>query len=477
MTGPVVGPAAQVAPAYPYPLRPHDRLAAVDARAHEVRVATTTWIADRSRSDERSRAFTLFRRHFVLLGDVVEAMVAAVLDHLRRNADPSEPGRTYEACRHAEARLEKARGLFDWYRTKYEQRDSGPGADVLGAADRLVLSCWRAPLEEVGPTARPSAPLSFLSPGADAWATLRGHPPAVAPVTDEVIGRFVRSLPVPTIALPAATAREPWLLAIVGHEVGHHLLGDGLPALGPVESALLSAGGDRGDDWVAWAPEVGADAWGVLSTGPATAHLVAPRVAASPESLLQPIDALQSYPPPLVRLALLGELNRRLDPTATVPGADAVRALLDLDAYRRAGATGRDEHLAHLAVVGDVAEALLSVRIGARTADAHWLSAHLGTKGSAAGWAPRMLRKAPLRPPLSSPWAARAVALAAVLAAGRLDAVPDRDAAVDHLTTNTIGWMRACSAEGQLAGRADEKVDAEKLGIRLADELLAWEPL
>jgi hypothetical protein len=98
--------------------------------------------------------------------------------------------------------------------------------------------------------------------------------------------------------------------------MGHHVLLDLVPdwgLRGRVRELLCRAVGDESARWGAWADEIFADLWGLLTIGPWSLWALADVVAADDQRMVAATRAAGSYPPPAVRLALLIALANRLD--------------------------------------------------------------------------------------------------------------------------------------------------------------------
>jgi hypothetical protein len=208
---------------YPYPLDAQARVSEVIAAIESAREDIDGWIHERQ-NDGHAVRFGRFERHFSLLQEVLGLMLDAIAHALAAETESSEAA-VFTRCRSAERRVGKVRETFRWYATKYEQR-LDPGLSVLLlAADEVVRSCFDPPFLTTGQP-RPTAPLCFLDDRFDPAATPRHQPPPGIPAGDEVVGEFVRRLPVPTIALPLTCLDKPWWLAVIAHEVGHHVYFD-----------------------------------------------------------------------------------------------------------------------------------------------------------------------------------------------------------------------------------------------------------
>ena len=251
-------------------------------------------------------------------------------------------GAVYEECRAEDLRLLHTRRLWRWYADKLDQR--APSADgrtvhTLRAADQVVWSCWKTAFTALGEPL-PAAPIPYLAPQFSASATPRTDPPeGLRPGTDDLLRKHVERLPVAVVGLPPVCSRRPWWLILTAHEASHHVQFEspGLEALtqDQVVAAAYAVTGDveLAEAWRPWCRELFADAFSVLLTGPAAIWAAgeletrtAPGMRESPSG---------SYPPPLVRLAVLREVAHQAgfpaDGAAEPPpdDDDRLRELLD----------------------------------------------------------------------------------------------------------------------------------------------------
>lgn len=250
------------------------------------------------------------------------SVVLGLIDEIAIRAAAIDPaagtGAVYEECRAEDLRLLHARRLWRWYADKLDQRaESADGLTVrtLRAADQVIWSCWKTAFTALaGPL--PAAPIPYLAPQFAASATPRTDPPdGLRPGMDDLLRKHVEQLPVAAVGLPPVCCRRPWWMILSAHEAGHHVQfeSSGLEeqAQDQVVAAAYAVTGDieLGEAWRPWCRELFADVFSVLLTGPAAIWAVGeletrtgPGMRKSPSG---------SYPPPLVRLAVLREAARQ----------------------------------------------------------------------------------------------------------------------------------------------------------------------
>ena len=447
---------------YPYALDAASRLAETDRAIDDTRELIRSWIATRSPGGGKSGpVFGRFGRHFTTLQCVLEQMLEAIAKALHEPPEPTG-GLAYERSRTAERRVGKVRATFHWYAEKYEQRETA-GADgygrVLLAADEMVRSCFDTAFARAG-RPRPPDPLCYLDESFDATATPRVQPPRGIPAGDEVVGEFVRKLPIPVIALPVTCLQKPWWLAVAAHEIGHHVFFDLDPGLEQATKVRVgeAAGPSRDDDvveaWRRWSIEAFADLWSVLMVGGSAGWMVAQLSAAEPGRLVTLAGSTSLYPPVLVRLALFGELASRLGVEPPGPSAAEIISLLGSPAYGPVDRLSRDEHLLHLAVVPGIAGALLDVVSGGRTMpDISGFDRGLLRRGGRAdSWSQQLFNDIPGLTPVDQPWSARTLVAATARHAAAIpaDAV-DRTQRESRLCAYLLDTLPGTGPEGDLA--------------------------
>lgn len=409
-------------------------------------------------------------RHLTQL-DLLSTVVLGLIDEIAARTAAIDPasgtGAVYEKCRSEDLRLLHARRLWRWYADKLDQRarpDDDVAVQTLQAADEVIWSCWKTAFTALG-EALPAAPIPYLAPQFSAFATPRTDPPSeLRPGMDDLLSKHVEQLPVAVVGLPPVCCRRPWWIIVSAHEASHHVQfeSDGLEQL--IQEQVVGAAYAASDDtelaeaWRPWCRELFADACSVLLVGPAAIWAVGelemrtmPGMRKSPSG---------SYPPPLVRLAILNAVAEQAGfparPPVIVDPADPGTDLLD--------APDDDDRVWRLLdCVPDVAAALL----GAKSAAAQPLGS-LGEpavlayaeRGSVAGWRSELLgADEPL--PRETLDAARFCAAAGVDAWQRFAGREDQD----HLAERLAGRLRAvlplCREPGTRAG--DEVPDASKV--------------
>jgi hypothetical protein len=243
--------------------------------------------------------------------------------------------------------------IWAFYRQKLSQRFVPWHRDVLDVADEIAFRFWRPARDAALAAAPPKArarlakepPLVFFNGDVSPYTMTRKS--AFEPEQAEGLeadkiawaSKVLRRSPVPVIGVPYFATRHPPDLMVLAHEVGHNVEDDfGLSA--ELEAALdraLEAEGrpaSRREAWRAWAGEVFADVWGVLTGGPAFVGALTDFIAhGKGEIEAEAVDASDwgLYPTTIVRAELLFCALRALDLGAEAgPRREAFR-----DRYRK----------------------------------------------------------------------------------------------------------------------------------------------
>jgi hypothetical protein len=240
------------------------------------------------------------------------------------NSDLS--GRTYaEVCREFnfhDQRIIWIRYVWNYFREKLDQRDDETLRPTLEAADEVLWSCYHAYFAGRNRTG-PPPPIAGIAYDytASALQPRSGH--VLERRVDTVSGpmkEYFDTLPVGVLRLPPTVVTSPWTLSLIAHECGHFLqdaVEAGAPLSGrfidKVEHAVRAAKGSDSDakSWKKWAPEIFADWVAVLALGPWALWSLANWALGPKDFVARQPDSL--YPPPLVRLYLIGQMAKGLD--------------------------------------------------------------------------------------------------------------------------------------------------------------------
>ncbi|WP_430790204.1 hypothetical protein [Actinoplanes sp. G11-F43] len=219
--------------------------------------------------------------------------------------------------------------VWDFYRDKLTQRDTGAFADHLGAADDLAWACYQPFLDAAAGTLSAAdvrePPLVFYSTDRTPFAQARTrtlHPPGLDAKDLVVFEAALQRLPVPVIGVPWELANRMPELTLVGHEAGH-VVAEDLRLAAEARSVVSAAISDgvRQKVWISWCDEVFADVIGVLATGTAYLDALTVELADTRAEIRDaPIRTGNPgrYPTRVLRVALCSSVLTRLG--LTVPG-------------------------------------------------------------------------------------------------------------------------------------------------------------
>jgi hypothetical protein len=471
-----------------------------DELASRVRIAESIAALDRLECDVR-RWIGLRRARDTLLQyatplTTLEWTLLGAVASLQDEAGALPPrlalGDLHARAANLDERAALVRKVWAWFQAKFDQRDRTDDqrlTAVLAAADEVVWSCWKEAFESAalsgGPVAeRGPAPLPYIDPEGGAEAFVRDEPPPGlgASDADQALGRFLVRLPVPVVRLPVGCLDSPWWLAMLPHEVGHHLQYDLLPDAALVaevgEVVAGAVGGDRAEAarWRGWSRELFADACALLALGPAAINVTLQVELGGEAALLN--HARGHYPAPAVRLALLAAEAERLglDPRPALGGFGDPAALAASPHVAGAGpatdplAARRERVRGDLAHVPKVAAALLEAPLGGLGPLPRLFrfeAAHHGPAGRYARWADTIERGAARPTPTLR--AAREAVAGAVLAWRKLATIADdgeRDRALAVLAEDLPPLLAASRSAGSRAG--DGEGAPKDLGAELA---------
>jgi hypothetical protein len=223
-------------------------------------------------------------------------------------------GEVYAKCTQTERRSVWLWRVFEFFRSKFDQRDDEKLKPILQAADEVVWSCYKPFFQNSGIKIEP-APLPFIGEDYSPSALRKDRMPGslykqgadFAPLKE-----YLDQLPIPILQLPPNIVTSHWALVLIGHEVGHFIQ----PLISEdyedtfrevLAKAVEDAGGDENmqQRWREWAPEVFADWYSVLTMGQWALWTMAQFEFQVQTDMLK---LRRSYPSALARLSLLAQL-------------------------------------------------------------------------------------------------------------------------------------------------------------------------
>jgi hypothetical protein len=303
----------------------------VEASLHRLgclRAEIFDWTQRRQKLDKRKQFVTQLASLQATLDSALERLAAKASGFAPRSA-----AEAYDLCREFDNRLLIVRRLWRWFADKFDQRDVTQLAKTLSAADEVVWSIHAGIMRAVHDGEVPApAPLPYLDEVGAPEAIPRDIPPHDLRLTDydEALALILARLPIPVIGLGADIREAPWELALLGHEVGHHLQYDLLPDQQLVESvgqtvATAAGGGEAGAQWRWWSRELFADLSGLITIGPSSLTALLPLEYGAERHMFD--RERGRYPAPVVRLAVIAAMAGKLglDVADAMRGTDAVR--------------------------------------------------------------------------------------------------------------------------------------------------------
>jgi hypothetical protein len=454
------------------------RLARVVAEATRIEQSARAWLARRRKRD----AALLHRGRL----DALEGALLGTTARLAASAPASlelPAGPLYRAAAAHERRLAMVDRLFEFFRTRFDQRDTEPAATLLDAADEVVRSLYLQPFRAAG-AAEPAAPLAYVEPAFSPRAIPRDEPPSELRTDDDLLRAALARLPFGVVGLPPWCEEGPWTLVYLAHEIGHHVHFDLAPGYALVKSvgealkqaAAAAGAADEGRAFQLWSKEIFADACSIATLGPAAVAAMVEMERDDDAAMLVPGGP--AYPCAAVRLALMAAFAQAigLDLGDALGGIDPA-ALVGLDAAARS--EPQHKAAAHLAAVPAAAAALATLPlVGTRTLAqlCDLRAADFAPGGEAAAWAEALFagKKRPRNATLRGTRLVLAGSWAAWRTACAIDDDSGRDAALRRLRQAASRALAENREPTTLAGPSP--AEAVAIGKDLGDFLLARTP-
>ena len=324
---------------------PITRVEQVELDLRQLTADVDKWLSYRREKDAaRLQYATQLNAVAASLNKPIEAL-EKTLNVLRRDLPGAgamlDVADVYEKARLIQMQIAWLGRVLHFFKSRFDQREDSRYAALLQAADEVVWSCYHQPMEQAKATivdfAGGPTPLPFV----ESYYAPAAFPMELVPsdlrdsdVGSEFMRSYLNRLPIPVLRVTHSSAASPWWLALLAHEVGHHVQYDLLPGKALVSNygSLLSntiraqKGGTPEDAsyWAQWSCEIFADIFSVHMMGQWALWAIVEFELRQRDQMLA---RRGSYPSPLVRIALMVE-------TARVLGLDAQEGLrgLNLDA-------------------------------------------------------------------------------------------------------------------------------------------------
>jgi hypothetical protein len=299
------------------------------ARLEQSRAELQRLRQDLKEWDARRRGPDLLERQYrgqhdsqlaAVVAEVSDA-IDAVADSLTIDPAATATPQLYQRLTRIDRQIVWIRRAWDFFRAKFDQRDSPSLFPALAAADEVLWSCYKPFFQNAG-AARPPAPLAYIEFDYLPSAILasQGHQIERLDELDEgPLAGYFASLPLPVLRLPPAIVTAPWTLVLIAHEMGHFVMPyldrdgarflDNFAAL--IRTAVDEAQGSEADakNWQRWAPEIFADWFATANCGIWAIWGIA-QYEITVESRMRTPKTF--YPSPEVRLLLLVEIAKGL---------------------------------------------------------------------------------------------------------------------------------------------------------------------
>jgi len=230
--------------------------------------------------------------------------------------------------------IASAQRAWDFFRTKFELRNSDRFKRRLRVADINAIDCYDAALKQgiqngwIAADAVREPPLTYLSPDISPMTWARGSRPNDGRSQD-LEGK---TLPIPVVEIPYDHLANIWEFLAISHEVGHEIDAD-FKLLPSIKANLTQAfkpttlPPERCRRWLGWTSEIFADLLGLQLSGPAFADMLR-------NVLILPVDTVTNivlgdvHPNHYLRIVLCaGYIRTMADAAARASEADFAQTL------------------------------------------------------------------------------------------------------------------------------------------------------
>ncbi len=382
---------------------------------------------------------------------MLHGLLRRSLARIRRELDAVPEGDTaFSRCQALEVQLGVVERFWQFYRDRLDQRGRPSLRRALAAADEIVWSCYTG----LGGTDASAVPLPYAEPTSTPAAMPRTSLPQGARSSDRLLADLLGRLPLPVIAVPAPMLAAPWWLALLAHEVGHHVQYDLEPdqaLVGKTADAIARGAGDAADRWTPWRYELFADACSVVAIGATAIDAIA---ELEWSSIVAMCADRAAYPPTVVRLSVMCAMAEQLGLAAPALGAERWRT-----------APGAERLAGDLARAREVAAALLELDVAGRRLGARIDREALGLLGA---FRDRLAGR-----PIDVGPGRRAARLAAAAAFDRYHGSPGEG--LDELGGRMLDLIEA-TADGATRAAADLAAKLDAHGVWLDRQLATLPP-
>ncbi len=277
-----------------------------------------------------------FEKNFSQL-EALDTFMCQILERLQSNvaelmrlieAIPLDTEKLLEQIQIVEEGIAKAQYIWNYFRTKLDQRFVPQVAQMLLAADLISYDCYtsvRNKANSLGIEHKLGLrdyPLSYLLVNSSPVARRRTSPMTWSRA-QKIAALDYDMLPLPIIGIPWDQIGNAWELLSLHHEVSHNLDADlNKPSkeLGSkIVRRLLEKGSSqaRTSNWESWIGEIIADLLGILLAGPPFVSFLASFMTL-PKSVVCSFNANDPHPTPYLRILLNSEFVRAISANGTM---------------------------------------------------------------------------------------------------------------------------------------------------------------
>jgi len=233
---------------------------------------------------DRSQAGGEFEKHHTQLRAINAHLIKwnkRVRSILRANLS-SDAEAFLNSIHNAERLMLSEHRIWEYFRSKFIQRNEKRFRTYLRVADEFTFACYRPIRDSVFSNyldiKRKEPPLVFFNGGTSPFSLSRGKAFDPEPVSGEALNgkeiEIINKLPIPLVGIPWNQIEHFPEAVVIGHELGHIIeddfaLTERLNVL--LGEAISDKETERYEAWKSWLGEVFADIYGCLATGPAFA--------------------------------------------------------------------------------------------------------------------------------------------------------------------------------------------------------------
>jgi hypothetical protein len=178
----------------------------------------SAWTECRKRGDPRGQ----YASQLDTLGKEIGGAIEALRESVSSGLGVILTGDLFRRLAVDDRRIIWIRGVWDYFRQKFDQRDDDTLRPVLRAADEVVWSCYRPFFANRAKP--PPAPLCCIDPSYVASSVRPDQAAHQFERTSEVnegpLADYLLTMPIPIVRLPPVIISSPWALSLIGTKLG-----------------------------------------------------------------------------------------------------------------------------------------------------------------------------------------------------------------------------------------------------------------